>query len=341
MKDKQVHVQDNLTLTDGFGRKHDYLRISLTERCNLRCFYCMPPEGIPLRDKSHFMTTEEILQISTIFTQMGIKKIRLTGGELLVRKNAHEIITELGKLGVELAITSNGILVDQFIDTFKKAGIRSVNISLDSLKPERQERISRRNYFDKIFNNIHLLLKEGFHVKVNTVVMEKINEDELVDFVELTKDQPLHVRFIEFMPFHGNNWNWANGVGFDKIMEHLFSHYGRETIIKQKDRPNDTAKCYAIEGHQGNFGIIGSVTNPFCATCNRIRITADGKMKNCLFSLSETDLLSPLRAGENIQPLIFESIRSKKAKRGGLDTLDDLDNPVLIKKNRSMVSIGG
>jgi GTP 3',8-cyclase len=331
----------NNQFIDSFNRIHDYLRISLTERCNLRCFYCMPKEGIPLRDKSHFMKSEEIFRIAKLFTDLGVKKIRLTGGEPLIRKCSHEIIRELGTLNVELAITTNGILVDQFIDTFKEAGIKSINLSLDSLKPERQAIITRRNYFNRILRNIHLLLDEGFHVKINMVVMNKVNDDELIDFVELTKYKPLHVRFIEFMPFNGNEWNWSNGIGYDKMMRTFRSHYTETAILKLNKKPNETAKCFHIEGYLGTFGIISSVTHPFCSTCNRIRLTADGKMKNCLFSPQETDLLNPLRNGENIIPLILKNIHSKKEKRAGMETLDDLFNPAEIMKNRSMVAIGG
>lgn len=331
----------NHQLTDQFGRKHDYLRMSLTERCNLRCFYCMPQDGIPRRDKSHFMKSEEVFRIAEIFTQLGVNKIRLTGGEPLIRKCSHEIIRALGNLNVELAISTNGILVDQFIDTFKEAGIQSVNVSLDSLKQERQTAISIGNYFDRILGNIHLLLDEGFHVKVNMVVMNKVNSDELIDFIELTRDRELQVRFIEFMPFSGNNWNWSDEIGYDKMMAAFSAHYGDAAILKVKENPNETARCYAIDGYKGTFGIISSVTHPFCATCNRIRITADGKMKNCLFSPHETDLLNPFRNGENIIPLILKSIQSKKETRAGLKTLDDLLDPFKAGKNRSMVSIGG
>jgi len=329
------------TLVDSFGRKHDYLRISLTERCNLRCFYCMPEEGIPLKDKSHFMRSEEVFEMARIFTQLGVKKIRLTGGEPLIRKFSHDIIKQLGTLNVELAITTNGILVDKFIDTFKKAGIKSVNVSLDSLNAERQAKISRRNHFNRILGNIQTMLNEGFHVKINVVVMNNVNDDELINFVELTREKPLHVRFIEFMPFNGNKWNWANGVGYDKMMKTFSKNYGESAILKLEGKPNETARAYAVDGYKGTFGVIGSVTNPFCSTCNRIRITADGKMKNCLFSSEETDLLTPLRNGANIVPLIMESIYSKKEKRAGMDNIDDLLNPSRIEKNRSMVAIGG
>ena len=180
MKNQPKHIVDT------FGRSHNYLRISLTERCNLRCFYCMPEEGVPHREAAKFMTTEEVVGIANQFVALGVTKIRLTGGEPLVKKGADAIIKELGELPVELAITTNGILVDRFIDTFKEAGIKSVNVSLDSLQEERFNTISRRSQFQKIKSNIDLLIANDFSVKINAVVIKGINDDELVDFVQWT-----------------------------------------------------------------------------------------------------------------------------------------------------------
>ena len=341
LKTQVTNHSSSKKLADNFGRIHNYLRISLTERCNLRCTYCMPEEGIKLRDKSHFMRNEEIIDITKIFIRLGVNKIRLTGGEPLVRNGVEDIIRQLGMLETELTITTNGILVDQFIDAFKKAGIKSVNVSLDSLIANKQEKISRRNHFEKTISNINLLVNEGFTVKINVVVMDHVNYDELVDFVELTKNKPLHIRFIEFMPFNGNKWDWSKGVSFAKMMEIIQFHYGMKAISQLVNNPNDTAKCFSIKGYQGSFGIIGSVTNPFCSTCNRIRLTADGKIKNCLFSSDEIDLLSVYRSGEDIVPLILQSVGAKKAMRAGMNTIEDMHSKTLIEKNRSMISIGG
>ena len=328
-------------IIDQFGRKHDYLRISLTERCNLRCFYCMPAEGIPLRPRSEFMRQEEVFEIAKQFVKMGVKKIRLTGGEPLIRKDAAEIIKGLGKLPIELGITTNGILVDRFIDTFKEAGLKSVNVSLDSLKRKKQERISRRDYFDQIMSNINLLVEEGFQVKVNLVLMKGVNDDEIVDFIEWTKEMPIVVRFIEFMPFDGNKWDWSKGVSFKELMTHVNRFYYPKEIEKIEDHPNDTSKNYRIKGFKGSFAVISSVTNPFCDTCNRIRLTADGKLKNCLFSNSETHLLEAYRNGDDIKPLILSSIWKKKEYRSGMDTFEKLSDPSFHGENRSMITIGG
>ncbi|HNK85697.1 MAG TPA: GTP 3',8-cyclase MoaA [Flavobacteriales bacterium] len=328
-------------LIDRFGRRHDYLRISLTERCNLRCVYCMPAEGIMLRPREQFMRAEEVIVMARMFTDLGVKKIRLTGGEPLVRKDAAQIITELGRLPVELAITTNGVLVDQFVDVFKEAGLRSVNVSLDSLRPERMQAISRRDPFARTTANIRLLQDAGFHVKVNMVVMRGVNDDEVTDFMAWSRNEPVHVRFIEFMPFDGNRWDWSKGVSGEEILARATERFGATGYERLTDRPNDTARNYRLQGGQGTFAVISSVTNPFCDSCNRIRLTADGKLKNCLFSQSETDLLTVLRSGGDIKDLIIGSVLNKKAVRGGMDSFEQLADPVRHGANRSMVAIGG
>lgn len=327
-------------IIDQFNRVHDYLRISLTERCNLRCFYCMPEEGILLRPRSEFMLAEEVIEMAKVFVSLGVKKIRLKGGEPLIRKDAKKIIADLALLPVELAITTNGILIDDYLSALKSSGIKSINVSLDSLKKERFNSITRRNYFDKVTSNINLLLKENFHVKINAVIIKGVNDDEICDFVAWTRDKNVHLRFIEFMPFLGNKWDWSKGVSFKEIITKIEKQYG-DDVIKLKDAVNDTAKNYSVKNHMGTFAIISSVTNPFCDTCNRMRLTADGKIKNCLFSGTETDLLSAMRNGEDIVPLILESIWNKKRIRGGMNSFEDFSDPSRYQKNRSMVSIGG
>lgn len=323
-------------ISDQFGRVHDYLRISLTERCNLRCFYCMPEEGIALRPKSQFMSKQEVIRMAETFVSLGVKKIRLTGGEPLVRNDAAEIIQELGKLPVELAITTNGILVDKYLDTFIASGLKSINVSLDSLKRDKLNTITRRNHFDTITSNIDLLLKNNFHVKLNAVIMRGVNDDEIIDFIEFTKDKNVHFRFIEFMPFDGNKWDWSKGLSYKEILEMVKLNY-RNNFSRIEDRKNDTSRNFRVNGYRGTFAVISSVTNPFCDTCNRIRLTADGKIKNCLFSNSETDLLTAMRNGEDMVPLILETVWHKKSMRDGMNTIEDFGK----QKNRSMVAIGG
>lgn len=327
-------------LTDTFGREHTYLRISLTERCNLRCTYCMPADGIPLSPKSHIMTYEEIFVITKEFVDNGVTKIRLTGGEPLVRKDVGLIMEKLATLPVELAITTNGVIVDKFIEQFKKIGLRKINVSLDSLHNGKNTAITRRDYFTKVYNNIQLLVKEGFDVKVNCVLMKGFNENEIIDFIELTKTQPLQIRFIEFMPFDGNKWNFDKLVSLEDILKEVYSHYEAKSFVRLKDAPNDTAKNYQIKNYKGSFAVISSVTNPFCDSCNRIRLTANGQLKNCLFSTSESDLLTPLREGKSIGPVIQKAVLAKKIIRSGMETLEQFKDPD-SHNNRSMIAIGG
>ena len=334
-------VNNSPLLQDTHQRNHSYLRISITEKCNLRCNYCMPAEGIALTPRPHLMTEDEIVAIAQTFVDLGVTKIRLTGGEPLVRKEAHSIIERLGQLGVQLTLTTNGLLVHDFISTFKKAGIKALNVSIDSLQKEKYKAITRRDSFNQLWNNIELLQQNDFQVKLNVVLIKGFNDNEILDFIALTKAQKLQIRFIEFMPFDGNQWNKEKLVSYAEIIEQVHSVYSETQLLRIQDQPNDTAKNYKIEGFKGSFSIISSVTNPFCSTCNRIRLTADGKLKNCLFSNSETALLPTLRAGNPIEPLIYENIQSKHAMRGGMDNDAKFQNPDLFTQNRSMIKIGG
>lgn len=328
-------------LTDDFGRKHNYLRISLLEKCNLRCTYCMPADGIELSPKASLMTADEIFSIAQTFVENGVDKIRLTGGEPLLRKDFPEIASKLATLGVVLSITTNGILIDRHIETLKRYGINKINLSLDTLIASKFHSVTLRNQFEKVVDNLHLLLNNDFKVKVNVVLMKGFNENEIVDFIKLTQHLPLSVRFIEFMPFAGNEWDRSKMISQNEILSELENAFSTEEIEKLEDEKNFTARTYKIKGFQGDFGIISSITNPFCDGCNRIRLTANGKIKNCLFSNSETDLLTPFRNGESITNLISESIKSKKKVRAGMVTLEEIDDPKLHFDNRSMIAIGG
>lgn len=328
-------------LTDTYNRKHSYLRISLTERCNLRCTYCMPEEGVSLSPKSHIMSFDEIYTIAKTFVANGITKIRLTGGEPLIRKDVTVILKKLASLPVELAITTNAVSVDRFIDTFKTCGIQNINVSLDSLNADKFEEITRRNYFNKVYNNIILLVKNGFNVKLNAVLIKDFNDNEIIDFINLTKELPINIRFIEFMPFDGNKWDMKKMVSYKEIMTIVDTSFSEDKVTRIQDAPNDTSKNYKIEGHKGTFAIISSVTNPFCDSCNRLRLTANGQLKNCLFSAKESDLLTPLREGKHIEPHIQKALQAKLKIRGGMDTLNKLQEPELHSNNRNMTTIGG
>lgn len=328
-------------LTDTFGRKHNYLRISLTELCNLRCTYCMPAEGIPLSPKSHIMTFDEVYKIAKIFVDNGVTKIRLTGGEPLVRKDVHIVLKKLASLPIDLAITTNAVNVERHIETLKSCNIQNINVSLDSLQHEKFKHITRRNYFKKVYENILLLIREGFQIKINVVLIKGFNDNEIIDFIKFTSTHEVTIRFIEFMPFDGNKWDLKKMVSYQEIMQIVYKAYDENCIQRLIDAPNDTSKNYQIKNHKGTFAIISSVTNPFCDSCNRIRLTANGRIKNCLFSASESDLLTPLRDGKSIESIIKKAIQAKFKIRGGMNTLEKLKEPQLHSKNRSMIAIGG
>ncbi|MGN6490497.1 MAG: GTP 3',8-cyclase MoaA [Agriterribacter sp.] len=325
-------------ITDSFNRTHNYLRISLTDNCNLRCFYCMPDEEYHFTPASRLMQPHEIIALAKIFVQLGVTKIRLTGGEPLVRKDAAEIIQTLSALPVELTLTTNGTRIQEHLDTLIKANIRSLNISLDTLNADKFLFLTRRNQFHTVLNNINSLVEKGFNVKVNVVLMKGFNDDEIIDFIEWTRESPVQIRFIEFMPFTGNRWTSNKVFSWQELMHIVAERY---TIIPQQPGTHDTAKAYSIPGHSGSFAVISTMTAPFCEGCNRIRLTADGKMKNCLFSKNETDLLTALRNGEKIEPLIRENIVAKERSLGGQFGNDLQHVHANEIRNRSMITIGG
>ncbi|MCX2429490.1 GTP 3',8-cyclase MoaA [Pedobacter sp. GR22-10] len=325
-------------IADSFGRVHDYLRISLTDNCNFRCFYCMPEEEYDFTPASRLMQTDEIIRLATIFVNQGVKKIRLTGGEPLVRKDAAAIISALGKLPVELVITTNGTRIAEMLPVLKEAGIKTVNISLDTLQAEKFFMITRRDVFHQVRSNIELLLQEKIAVKINMVVMKGLNDGEIKDFIAWTKHNPIQIRFIEFMPFTGNKWTSNKMFSLQEILTMVEKDF---TVLPVEGAPHDTAKHFMIPGHEGSFAIISTMTAPFCSTCNRMRLTADGKLKNCLFSNGETDLLTALRNDEDVLPLIMASIWDKKEALGGqlISHFESLDADTI--NNRSMITIGG
>ena len=334
-------MTNNTILTDDFGRKHNYLRISLIEKCNLRCTYCMPANGIVLSPKASLMTADEIHAIAQTFVNNGVDKIRLTGGEPLLRKDFPEIIAQLASLKTEISITTNGILIDKHIAVLKQFNIKKINLSLDTLIPFKFQTITLRNQFEKVIDNLHLLLNNDFKIKVNVVLIKGFNDNEIIDFINLTRYLPLSIRFIEFMPFAGNQWDRSKMVSQNEILDIVKAQFPASEIEKLEDEKNFTSREFKIKNYLGNFGIISSITNPFCDGCNRIRLTANGKIKNCLFSNSETDLLTPYRNGESLEDLIAFTIKNKNKIRAGMSTIEDMNNPVFHQDNRSMIAIGG
>jgi GTP 3',8-cyclase len=325
-------------IVDKYNRTHNYLRISLTDNCNLRCFYCMPQEEYAFTPASKLMQVDEIETLAKTFVSLGVNKIRLTGGEPLVRKDACQIIKSLSKLPVKLTLTTNGTRLHEFVDILDESGVHSLNISLDTLQSEKFQLITRRNQFEKVYDNIQLLLKRNFHVKINMVVMKDVNDNEINDFVEWTKMEPVHIRFIEFMPFTGNSWASNKVVTMQQILQVIEEKY---EVARLQDEKHDTAKGYKVPGHLGTFAVISTMSANFCGDCNRMRLTADGKMKNCLFAEKEADLLTALRNGEDVVSLIHQNIRSKAKELGGQFTTDFGHLHAEDIHNRSMITIGG
>jgi cyclic pyranopterin phosphate synthase len=300
----------------------------------------MPEEFQPELQHSKRMTVQEIETLASVFIGLGVKKIRLTGGEPLVRKDARQIIRYLSKYSgnVNLTITTNGVFVHDFLDDFKNANIKSVNVSLDTLMPDRFSSITKRNFFHRVVSNIHLLLQHNFHVKVNVVVMKGVNDDEIIEFVQWTRDYPIHVRFIEFMPFDGNRWKSEKVFTLKEILDRIRNYY---EVIPLENEKHETAKKFKVLGFEGTFAVISTMSAPFCGDCNRLRLTADGKIKNCLFGKEEIDLLTPLRKGEDVTKFILECVDRKHESLGGQFTPTDLPSETHPIENRSMITIGG
>ncbi|XP_038250316.1 molybdenum cofactor biosynthesis protein 1 isoform X2 [Dermochelys coriacea] len=321
-------------LTDRFGRQHNYLRISLTEKCNLRCQYCMPEEGVQLTPKSELLTTQEIITLARLFVKEGVDKIRLTGGEPLIRPDVVDIVAQLYKLeGLQtIAVTTNGINLARLLPRLKEAGLDAINISLDTLVPAKFEFIVRRKGFHKVMEGINKATELGYNpVKVNCVVMRGLNEDELLDFVALTKNQPLNVRFIEYMPFDGNKWNFKKMVSYKEMLDTVRQRW--PDLEKLPCEASSTAKAYQVPDFQGQISFITSMSEHFCGSCNRLRITADGNLKVCLFGNSEVSLRDHLRAGaseDELVQIIGAAVGRKKKQHAGMFNISQMKNRPMI-----------
>lgn len=292
-------------LYDNHNRPITYLRLAVTDRCNLRCFYCMPEEGIKYLPKKELLTFEEIERLVRILAGLGISKVRLTGGEPFVRTDLMDLIRKISAVdGIdELHITTNGILTGPHIPELKALGIKSVNLSLDTLDRERFKIITRRDEFDKTWSTFHQLLDANIQIKLNAVVMEGKNIDDLIPMVELTRNLPVSIRFIEEMPFNGegNHYpvlHWSH----KRILEHI--QRGFPEIKKATDAPHATASHYQVPGFKGDVGIIAAFTRTFCGSCNRIRVTAQGTLKTCLYDQGVLDIRSLLRSGSSDETLV-------------------------------------
>ncbi|KAI3343880.1 molybdenum cofactor biosynthesis protein 1 B [Ustulina deusta] len=337
-------------LTDTFGRQHDYLRISLTERCNLRCIYCMPEEGVPLSPQRELLTTPEIIILSSLFVSQGVTKIRLTGGEPTVRRDILPLMRQIGALRSEglreLCLTTNGLALHRKLDGMVEAGLTGVNLSLDTLDPWQFQIMTRRKGFDAVMKSIEKVLElkkhgAGIKLKVNSVIMRGVNDREIMHFVEMTREKDIEVRFIEYMPFDGNRWNKGKMFSYSEMLDLIKEEYPQ--LEKVEGHKNDTSKTYKIPGFAGSLGFITSMTHNFCGTCNRLRITSDGNLKVCLFGNAEVSLRDILRQsnnGEPIDELGFEVMKQVEMDRKqGLR--DGSSQPGLVPNEQELLNVIG
>lgn len=325
-----------MILQDGFNRKIESLRISITDRCNLKCNYCMPknPSWIP---HSEILTFEEIIRIAKIMAGLGIKKIRITGGEPLIRKDCIKLISMLKNIDniKDISLTTNGILLKEMAKELHEVGLRRINVSLDTLNRKKLINTTGQDILDNVIEGLEEANRAGFKpIKVNTVIIRGFNDDEITDFAIWAKTKPYQIRFIEFMPHRDNDWHIEKVVTAQEIVEKI------SKICNLIPIPNDTgnpAKRYRFADGVEEIGIISAVSSPFCTECNRIRLTADGKLITCLFSSKETDLKIPLRSGKSDKEIAYAIIEAVKNKeRGHLISTSHLE-----KAARAMHSIGG
>lgn len=327
-------------LKDTFGRVIDDLRISLTDRCNFRCVYCMPAEGLAWLPKREILSFEEILRLARVFIDLGVRTIRLTGGEPLMRQDIDVLIEGLTRLdpSLDLSMTTNGFFLKEKAKRLAEAGLKRINVSLDSLQPERFERMVRRDgqLVFKILEGMRLAREVGLApIKINCVVMRGYNDDELADFARLGRENDYQVRFIEYMPLDAQGeWSMKTVVPGAEILARIHAHF---PVAPASSNGSEPATVYRFADGRGAIGVIASVTEPFCDSCNRIRITSDGQLRTCLFSLHEHNLKGLLRSGaidEEIADFIIAAVWKKEAGH-------KINQPDFVKPTRSMSAIGG
>jgi cyclic pyranopterin phosphate synthase len=327
-------------LLDTFGRVHTNLRISVTDRCNIRCFYCMPSENIRFKPRDELLTFEEIVRFARVVARMGVNKLRLTGGEPLVRADLHKLVAQLARIeGIEdIALTTNGILLAEQAQALKDAGLKRLNISLDTLSEATFERISRRTGLNRVLEGIAAAQRVGFKkIRLNAVAIRGITEEDVVPLGEFARSHGMEMRFIEFMPLDAEgNWQPEQVLSGDEIRAMLEDAIGPLVPVDRPD-PSQPATDYEFADGGGRIGFINPVTHPFCGDCNRLRLTAEGQVRNCLFSIAEWDARAVLRAGgsdEQLAQLVRDCVRAKKPGHG-------IDSPEFIKPERAMYQIGG
>lgn len=323
------------TLTDSYGRTIRYLRLSVTDRCNLRCFYCMPKEGIDYVDKESLLTYEEMFRIVSVLSDHGVNKVRITGGEPFARRNLMVLLRKLAELpGLRWHMTTNGVLIKPYIEELASLGISSVNLSLDALNRQKFHEITRRDEYDRVFENLLGMIDSGLRVKINCVVMKGRNEDQVLPLARLASKFPVEVRFIEEMPFNGSQETHPV-INHNRIREILKSEF---TDLQRIHESVQTAELYASKDLKGNLGIIPAFTRTFCGTCDRLRISATGDIRTCLYGKNQTNLVNILRSGGTDADLMdaFRAVVAKK-ERNGFEAEQDLD----ASPNTSMSILGG
>ncbi len=327
-------------LTDNHGRTISYLRLAVTDRCNLRCSYCIPDENNDWLPRRELMTYEEMLRLSVILVKMGIQKIRITGGEPFMRKDLMMFIRELSKTKVsQLALTTNGVLTAPYIPDLKKYRVNSVNLSLDTLDRNRFKMISKRDDLPAVLNTMDLLLQNNFEVKINAVVMDGKNIDDIRELVMLTKNENIAVRFIEEMPFNGKGNNHS-GIKWNhrKILERITESF--PGIHKITDPDYSTSANYKIPGHKGSIGIIAAYSRSFCGTCNRLRVTPRGILKTCLYDHGALNVLKLIRTNKTDEEISIELLNAiQKRAKDGVEAEKLSASPGLL--HESMALIGG
>ncbi len=327
-------------LQDSFGRTINNLRISVTDRCNFRCRYCMPEEGMQWMARSELLTFEELTRLTSIFAGLGVKHIRLTGGEPLMRKDLHLLVRQIAQIpGIEdLAMTTNGYFLAEQAEELHRAGLHRINISLDSLDPVKFTEMTRRDNFQRVWEGIEAVDKIGLRpVKINAVLIRGINDNEIPRFAELSRRRGFVIRFIEFMPIGSDDgWSPDKVVSGREILATMEKSVGKK-LVPVEFRGSQPADRFMFEDGIGEIGLISSVSEPFCNQCNRVRITSDGKLRTCLFSLVETDLRKLLRGDADDQEIartIVDAIWKKE--EGHL-----INRPGFVRPTRSMSQIGG
>ena len=330
-------------MLDNHNRAINYLRVSVTDRCNLRCIYCMPKEGLSLIGHKDILSYEEILRIVNVAVKTGIVKVRLTGGEPLVRRSLVDFIYSLKKIDglKDITLTTNGILLERFSEKLFQAGIRRINVSLDSLNAQKYRNITRGGDLSKVIRGIKKADSIGFSpIKINVVTMKGFNDDEILDFAKLTMKKPYQIRFIEYMPIgDAASENGFDYLSNDVVMERIRSLVPIEPVNGHTEKTDGPARIYKMRGAVGEIGLISAMSHEFCESCNRLRLTADGHLRACLLSDDELDLKTPLREGcsdSELEDLIKEAIRNKPG-RANIDCYGTQRKKCV----RNMSSIGG